>query len=64
MAGSYPAWYLSRQTAIQLFRPLRSERKQIFSLRRGLVLFQFVLLVFMASASWLVQEQMDYLGTK
>ena len=64
LAGSYPAWYLSRQTAIRLFRPLRGERQPIFSLRRGLVLFQFVLLIFMGSASWLVQNQMDYLSTK
>ena len=58
LAGSYPAFYLSR------FRPIEALRNQTSGgsafLRKGLVIFQFVLTIVMLVSTLVVQGQLNY----
>ncbi len=58
LAGSYPAFYLSR------FRPIQALRNQTSGgsafLRKGLVIFQFVLTIVMLVSTLVVQRQLNF----
>ena len=58
LAGSYPAFYLSR------FRPIEALRSQSTSgsslMRKGLVVFQFVLTIVMLVSTLVVDGQLNY----
>ncbi len=62
LAGSYPAFYLSR------FRPIQALRNQTSGgssfLRKGLVIFQFVLTIVMLVSTLVVQGQLNFVREK
>ena len=62
-AGSYPAFVLARTRAVDLFgRSLSSGRDgRSWSLRHGLIAFQFVVLIALGSLSWIANDQLQYM---
>ncbi len=64
LAGSYPALYLSRFPAAVVFRQGPSSSFQRSGLRRGLVVFQFVVAVALASITLVVIKQVHFAEKK
>ena len=64
MAGSYPALMLSRFSPSLLLKSLKVQKKSDFSLRKGLVVFQFAVSVFMIVATIVVFLQVRYVHNK
>lgn len=64
MAGSYPALMLSRFSPSLLLKSLKVEKGSDFSLRKGLVVFQFAVSVFMIVATMVVFLQVSYVHNK
>lgn len=64
MAGSYPALMLSRFSPSLLLKSLKVQKSSDFSLRKGLVVFQFAVSVFMIVATIVVFLQVRYVQNK
>jgi putative ABC transport system permease protein len=62
LSGSYPALMLSRFKPVLLLKGLKPQHKTDFSLRKGLVVFQFTVSVVMIIATIVLFMQVKYLN--
>lgn len=65
LASLTPAIFLAKRDALTLFQEnLRTNRFQNFSVRKYLIVSQFVILISITSISYFVMRQMDYIENK
>ena len=64
LSGSYPAFLLSRFSPLVLLKNLRLRRRGDWSLRQGLVVFQFTVSVVMIVATVVLFQQVRYAQSK
>ncbi|MBX2870529.1 MAG: ABC transporter permease [Saprospiraceae bacterium] len=64
VAGSYPAFYLAIFKPFQAISDKATRSKSLVHLRRGSVVFQFVIAVGLITATLIIQRQMQYLQEK
>jgi hypothetical protein len=61
LAGSYPAFYLSSFNAISVLRGGTRKSAQGSGLRKGLVVFQFIISIIMIVGTFTVYRQLNYI---
>jgi putative ABC transport system permease protein len=64
LSGSYPALMLSRFSPVLLLKSLKIQSKSDFSLRKGLVVFQFTVSVVLIIATIVLLLQVKFLNNK
>ncbi|CAN5150530.1 ABC transporter permease [soil metagenome] len=64
LSGSYPAFLLSRFSPLLLLKNLKSQNKGGLSLRKGLVVFQFMISVVMMIATIVLYQQVQFATSK
>lgn len=64
LSGTYPALYLSRQKAADTLKGEVASGKSSTGLRKGLVVFQFVLTIVMIVSTIVISQQLNYVSDK
>jgi putative ABC transport system permease protein len=64
MAGSYPAWFVARFNPISSLKGKRDTRFSLNFVRKGLIVFQFAVSVFMIFGTIIVYKQMRLFHNK